>query len=120
MYDYMAAMRQDIKEYIKENKEALQGLTREEAEEKLYDDMWTADSVTGNASGSYTFSRARAKEYVLGNTDLLKEAYGEFGSKSQFAEHFFDDNWEVMDVTIRCWLLGQVLSDVLDGMQLPF
>lgn len=65
MYDYMAAMRQDIKEYIKENKEALQGLTREEAEEKLYDDMWTADSVTGNASGSYTFSRARAKSMSL-------------------------------------------------------
>ena len=39
--------------------------------------MWNADSVTGNASGSYTFSRARAKEYVLGSTDLLKEAYEE-------------------------------------------
>lgn len=114
MYDYMAAMRQDIKEYIKENKEALKGLAREEAEEKLYDDMWNADSVTGNASGSYTFSRAMAKEYVLGSTDLLKEACEDFDCKDQFAENFFADNWEAMDVTIRCWLLGRVLSDVLD------
>ena len=102
MYDYMTAMRQDIKEYIKENKEALQGLAREDAEEKLHEDMWTADSVTGNASGSYTFNRAKAKEYVLDNTDLLKEAYEDLDCMDQLTEHFFDDNWETMDVTIRC------------------
>lgn len=30
--------------------------TRDKAEESLYDALWNDDSVTGNGSGSYTFS----------------------------------------------------------------
>ena len=80
-YNYLEAMVLDILEYISEN------YTEEETREnfatranrdkwagELNDDLWAHDSVTGNASGSYTFNSYRAKEYVTENGDLLREA----------------------------------------------
>jgi hypothetical protein len=105
-------MKADIRQYMED--ENLVYTDREDLEEQLNDLLWTADSVTGNASGSYTFNREEAKEHVLDNIDLLKDAYDEFGQREQFAEDFFNENWERMDVTIRCFLLGQVLYEVLE------
>lgn len=47
--------------------------------EYLNDELWTADSVTGNGSGSYTFSTWKAEEYLAHNWDILTEALEEFG-----------------------------------------
>lgn len=57
MYDYREAVKDDVRNYIAENItiEAYKG-QRDELEEMLNEDLWTADSVTGNGSGSYTFS----------------------------------------------------------------
>lgn len=116
-YNYMNAMTEDIRDYITEN------INREDytedrdgLEEYLNDTLWTEDSVTGNASGSYTFNRKTAKEYVLDNTDLLKEAYTEFGQKEKIADVICDEDWESADVTIRCYLLGQAIAEVLDDL----
>jgi hypothetical protein len=116
-YNYMDAMTEDIRDYITEN------INREDytedrdgLEEYLNDTLWTEDSVTGNASGSYTFNRETAKEYVLDNTDLLKEAYTEFGQKENIADVICDEDWEGADVTIRCYLLGQAIAEVLDDL----
>lgn len=114
MYDYLESMKADINEYLEENKELLE-LDREELEEKLNDDLWTNDSVTGNASGSYTFCSATAKEYVVDNMDLVTEMADEFGiDNSTLGEKFRDEEWEYFDVSIRCYLLGQAISEVLD------
>ena len=116
-YNYMNAMTEDIRDYITEN------INREDytedrdgLEEYLNDTLWTEDSVTGNASGSYTFNRETAKEYVLDKTDLLKEAYTEFGQKEKIADVICDEDWESADVTIRCYLLGQAIAEVLDDL----
>lgn len=52
-YNYMEAVKEDVKNYIDSeiNFEDFDSL--EELEEKLNDELWTEDSVTGNASGSY-------------------------------------------------------------------
>jgi hypothetical protein len=113
-YNYIEALKNDIRQYMEDNESYLNYTDREDLEEQLNDLLWTADSVTGNASGSYTFNREEAKEHVLDNIDLLKDAYDEFGQREQFAEDFFNENWERMDVTIRCFLLGQVLYEVLE------
>ena len=113
-YNYIEALKNDIRQYMEDNESYLNYTDREDLEEQLNDLLWTADSVTGNASGSYTFSRQEAKEHVLDNIDLLKDAYDEFGQREQFTEDFFSENWERMDVTIRCFLLGQVLYEVLE------
>lgn len=113
-YNYIEALKNDIRQYMEDNESYLNYTDKEDLAEQLNDQCWTADRVTGNASGSYTFNCAEAKKYVLDNIDLLKDAYEEFGLKEQFTEDFFNEDFERMDVTIRCFLLGQVISDVLE------
>ena len=112
MYNYIEEMKDDIRDYIKDT------YTPEEVSdldfETLNDDLWVDDSVTGNASGSYTFNRATAKEYVLDNMELLKEACEEFCvDYDTIGKMFFDEDWETADVTIRCYLLRQAICEVL-------
>ena len=117
MYDYLESMKADINEYLEENKDLLE-LDRDELEEKLNDDLWINDSVTGNVSGSYTFNSNTAKEYLDDNEELLKEALTEFCVSSEtIADNFMNGNYEYFDVTIRCYLLGQAIAEVLDEME---
>ena len=112
-YNYMKAMTEDIKEYIKNEVTLSDYSDREELEEYLHDTLWTEDSVTGNASGSYTFNTYKAEEYIFHNLDLLAEAIKEFGC----TENVLEKGAEWCDVTIRCYLLGQAIAEVLDDME---
>lgn len=103
-YDYFETIKEDIREYLKN--------TDERDFNVLYDDMFVDDSITGNASGSYTFSTWQAEENLAHNLDLLKEALQEFGSDLNYME-----NPEACDVTIRCYLLGQALQEVLEEIE---
>jgi hypothetical protein len=48
MYDYRLAVAKDVREYINENIDLAEYKgRREELEEKLNEDLWIADSVTG-------------------------------------------------------------------------
>ena len=117
-YDYENVMREDIKNYLYENyskSELIENVGLECFREELYDNMFINDDITGNASGSYTFSNRQAQEYVLDNKELLKEAYEEFGG--DLGKDFVDDNFEKMDVTIRCYILGTVLYEVLKDLE---
>lgn len=112
-YDYRKAMYDDIEDYIFTNMKMkeLFDMEKDEAFEKLYDEMWVADSVTGNGSGSYTFNAYEAEELICHNFDLWEEACEELG---QTAVPF--KGAETADVTIRCYLLGEILSEVLDDL----
>lgn len=115
MYDYKEAILDDVREYVEEeiNLNEWKG-NRDKLEEKLNDDLWTCDSVTGNASGSYTFNAWEAEENLCHNLDLLEEALEEFGSdKGYLLEH----GAEAADVTIRCYLLSWAISEVLDELE---
>lgn len=117
-YNYLNAVIEDVKQAIEENinLDEYKG-NREALEEKLNDDLWIDDSVTGNASGSYTFNSYTAKEYVQDNLDLLKEAATEFCCTDRAEKWLFDEAWEDADVTIRCYLLGQAIGEVLDEIE---
>ena len=118
-YRYEDAMRADILEYIRENftdeeiREQLQDY-RFRWEDQLRDDLWTVDSVTGNASGSYWFNRYKAEQAIAGNWDLLEDALSEFCCDGVNA---ISKGAEWCDVTIRCYLLGGCLADVLDDLE---
>lgn len=105
-YNYYESMKEDIREY-------LEG-TDERDFNKLYDEMFLEDSITGNASGSYTFNTYEAEENICHNQDLLKEALEEFGGDYGEA---LEKGAEYCDVTIRCYLLGQVLTEVLEELE---
>ena len=119
MYDYREAMTEDVKQWITDEVNLADWTEdREGLEQQLNDDLWTADSVTGNASGSYTFNRVQASLYVLDNMDLLQEAIEEFATDpATVGDKFISEDWEWFDVTIRCYLLGSVISEVLDEMK---
>lgn len=76
----------------------------------MYDFMFVDDSVTGNASGSYTFNAWQAEENLCHNMDLLEEACEEFDCKPKL------DNAEWCDVTIRCYLLDDAISEVIKSL----
>jgi hypothetical protein len=119
-YNYMEAVKEDVKNYIDSeiNFEDFDSL--EELEEKLNDELWTEDSVTGNASGSYTFNRVTAKNYVNSNKELVNEMVDEFDCKKQVCDWWLNDNFEPIDVSIRCYLLGSAISEVLDELEEDF
>ena len=121
MYNYLEAMKSDIKDYIKNEINTANYSDREELENDLNDILWNEDSVTGNASGSYTFNRVDAEEYVTDNIDLLAEACKEFGVNNEtVGKKFFAEDWEYFDVTIRCYLLNKAISEALDEIDLEF
>lgn len=116
-YNYLEAMKQDIKEYIEENINVTDYETKEDLGEYLNDTLYTEDSVTGNASGSYTFNRATAKKYVDENKDLVNDMMEEFDCKDKVANWWIEDNYEAIDVSIRCYFLGQAISEVLEKIE---
>ena len=118
-YDYREAVREDVREWLANNFEYLEDSVddtadREAVAEFLNGELWADDNVTGNASGSYTFSRAQAKEYVEDNMDLAVEACREFDCINKFADAIADNDYEFLDVTIRCYLLGEAIEAIID------
>lgn len=114
MYNYYRAVEQDVREWISENVNLELWTDKEELSEYLNDTLWTADSVTGNASGSYFFNAYESEKALAGNWDLLREAREEFGDTRDILEL----GAEECDVTIRCYLLSSVITDILDEIEM--
>lgn len=118
MYDYRENVKSDILYCIRENftaDEIAEKLAdRDGWEQELNDDLWVADSVTGNASGSYYCNAWKAEEAIAHNWDTLCEALAEFGCADC---NPIEKGAEWCDVTIRCYLLGECLTAALDELE---
>ena len=118
-YNYLDAVKSDI-EYVLDDYISMYGndVDADEIRQRLNDDLWTDDSVTGNGSGSYTYNREEAKKYLFDSDDgmdILKEAVSEFGTEAEdVVDHFMSEDWEYFDVTIRCYILAQAIDEVLE------
>ena len=112
-YDYLEQVTSDAKEAILENMEYWDFTDRDELERAAYDEFWTDDSVTGNASGSYYCNAWKAEEALCHNWDLLADAIEEFDGDTDILRQ----GAEACDVTIRCYLLGQAISNALDELE---
>ena len=113
-YNYLENVTNDAKQAILENMNYWDFANREELEEIANDNLWVNDSVTGNASGSYTFCTWEAEENLCHNMDELEEACNEFG---QDIGEAVKQGAEYCDVTIRCYLLGQAISAAIDELE---
>ena len=118
---YLDMVKEDVKNWINENIEYIDDdvkADKDEFSEYLNDNLWTEDSVTGNGSGSYTFNRWDAKNYVKADMDTVKEALKEFCVPAEtIAEKFLNEDWEYFDVTARCYVLGSAIYEVLEDME---
>ena len=112
-YNYFEAVKNAVLDYINENEIKVTTSNKDELAEQLHDDLWADDSVTGNGSGSYFFNTWKAEEALCHNLDLLGEACEEFGSTADLLK----DGAEACDVTIRCYLLPQAISEALDELE---
>lgn len=118
MYNYFEEVKKDVLDYINCEINLSDYDDMDELEQFLNDELWTRDSVTGNASGSYTFNQLEAKEYVTENMDLLADALEGFETDSQtIAVKFSSEDWEYFDVTIRCYVLSEAISDALEEIE---
>ena len=116
---YFNKVSEDVKEYIDNEVDLTEWKEdRDGLEEKLNDELWAFDSVTGNGSGSYTFSRCKAAEHVFDDMETVAEALEEFCVEAEtIAEKFLAMDWEYFDVTARCHVLAQAISTVLDELE---
>ena len=83
---------------------------------RLYDalmsDSWS-DSVTGNASGSYSCNAYEAMKMVLDNIVDVAKAYIELDRTSEMAEDFNNERWEKIDGIAREANLFQAVHDAV-------
>lgn len=118
IYSYPKAVKSDIREYLKDELDVgkfgllIQGDddTIEDVREEAFED----DSITGNASGSYTMNSLKAEQNLTGNWDLLQEAKEELNPTIDLIEK----GPEFCDVLIRCylvdWCFNETLNDIVN------
>ena len=118
-YNYFEAVCADVRKEIAESwsDRFADFETLAELREALNDELWVCDHVTGNASGSYTFSTWQAEEYLAHNWDVLEEACAEFGA--DMGEKV-KNGAESADVLIRCYLLPAAIDEVLPDFEEDF
>lgn len=107
-YNYLNAIEEDLRTYISDSVNVSEFEDADELAEYLNEKCFVCDSVTGNASGSYTFCRWTAEEYLCHNFDLLAEACDEWD-----CWEVVKDGAEACDATIRCHLLGEAVGNVV-------
>ena len=109
-YNYKEVLEEDIGYYLTKNNIVL---TRDNYD-GVYDDMFVADCITGKGIGSYTFSSELAKQNVFDNLALCKDACEEFSiSSSEFGDKIYNEEFNQLDVIIRCYLLGVILPNFI-------
>ena len=112
-YNYLEQVTSDAKEVILERMGEWDFNDRDELEQIANDELWTDDSVTGNASGSYYCNAWKAEEALCHNWDLLEEITAEGGLDEKDYSH--GPEW--LDVAIRCWLLGAAINRAIDELE---
>ena len=81
--------------------------------DEIYDDMFVSDAVTGNGSGSYTFSASVASDNIKDVIfdDEFLWYLRDFGEN---IADLFQQGPEAIDVSARVFALSAVSSDVED------
>ena len=121
----MGNYEEQVKEYVDQMKEHIkddydfydyvEDQDQEELYEKLYEEMWVDDNITGNGTteGFTHGDQEYAKDMVCNALSVLREAVQDFDCKEKAFEAFLKQDFIYFDTTIRCYLLGQVLTEVL-------
>ena len=108
---YVNQVRNDAIEYIDDQVNSGYW-TKDTSIDDIYDELFVADGVTGNGSGSYTFNSYRASENVadaIWDDDIVC-AFDEIGvNVSEFIENH---DPEGLDVSIRCAILSHIMGDL--------
>ncbi len=113
-YLYKEAVREDLNDFLTDRANIWRDAPFDDFIESAYEDACNEDSITGNASGSYTCNRELAKQYVLEDgldylQEMVKAGYTLY---DRIGECFVKEDWETLDVLIRCFLVGELLFEI--------
>jgi hypothetical protein len=117
-YNYRAALINDIKTYITNNpQEWADPFVTDDIFNYWYDILWAEDCVTGNGSNWYA-KESECEEFLTHNVNLALEAFEEFAVdvKAIFNAATNGNAARFIDCTIRCYLLGECLGQVLEEL----
>lgn len=118
LYDYREAVKDSVIDWLEENKEEVEArhsqMDEYEFAEWVTDECVISDSVTGNASGSYTFSTWKAEECLCHNLDLFVEAVEDYCGGAEDVGQFIMKGAETCDVIIRCYVLNEVVGQAIE------
>ena len=124
-YNYLEAVKEDVKvwimdnssqfEEIKDNNKIDGAIDWDGVKDDLNEILWNEDSITGNGSGSYTFNREKARDYVLSDglqylEDLVNEGWLTYESIGKYITNY---NFESLDVSLRCYFLSQAIEETI-------
>lgn len=112
-YNYRQAVLEDVQRALDLDYDLSEYTDAEEAFTALYDALWIDDSVTGNGSGSYTFSTWKAQENLSHNWDEIEETAEMFGCEPIISDSYLHGA-EWWDVSIRCRYLDECLNQALE------
>ena len=109
-YDYRSSMREDIREWLRENDFDFIGNDELDCEE-LCQEMWDDDSVTGNGAFFYD-TEDNCLKYIKENLLLVRDVVREMAvDLNKLVEE--DHCIQKLDCIIRCYLLDECVMDVI-------
>lgn len=109
VYDYYQAETERIKNHIKENYTSLDDVDQDELYEEFYD-FYTM---------GFAQTQTEAKQYVVGNEDLLEEVVAdglENGDDASDIVQMMND-YMVQDAEIRCYILQECIERACDQLE---
>ena len=124
-YNYLEAVKDDVEtwlvdnssqfEEIKDNNKIDGVIDWDGVKEDLNNILWNEDSITGNGSGSYTYNRKKARDYLFDDglqylEDLVDEGWLTYESIGKDITNY---NFESLDVSLRCYFLSQAIEEVI-------
>ena len=119
-YDYNEAVKADVKAWLADNFEFLEDSVddtadRDAVKEFMYDELFAEDDVTGNGSLGYAYGKNfDYKVAVMANLNLAVDALDSFGEVEKLGQCIKEEDYRFLDVTIRCYLLGDAIDAVID------
>jgi len=117
-YNYEEAIVNDLKDWITNEDviSELKDLNYEDLFETIYDEAFTIDSITGNGLDYYD-TEDNCSKYLAGNIELLYLAARDYcidDDINTVIKHYEDKSLaRYFDATIRCYLLGDCIDEVL-------
>lgn len=121
-YNYREEMVKDIKKYIVDNyMEPEPGMTRDEYEERLSDELWDIDEITGNGGMYYADEDTCAGYVGYGLIDLI-DALEEFGFDftHDMMDAFRAAPARYLDCLVRTHILYECVSKAVDELGYKF
>ena len=119
-YNYKEAVKSDVRDWMADNEQEWKSVHLWDLATWLSDTLFCEDSVTGNASGSYTMSRYEARQNFFSDPDsddyITEMVDDGILEEITLGEWVSSQNWEAIDVCIRCHLLDGICHDIVSEM----